>query len=134
MSIKFVRYKHSKDTMEPDANGEWVKWNDFQSSRWNIKQMKKDRNDAEKRETLAADRAVEYLQRAEAAEAKLTKAVEALRHTLGKPRSAEQTYAALCSEIMWEIRFVLAELEGELWELSSKQSGMPTKGSCTSHD
>ena len=49
----------------------------------------------------------------EAAEAKLTKAVEALRHTLDKPRSAEQTYAALCSEIMWEIRFVLAELEGE---------------------
>ena len=79
MSIKFVRYKYTKDTMEPDANGEWVKWDDFQSARLNIKQMKKDRNDAEKRETLAADMAVEYLQRAEAAEAKLTKAVDALR-------------------------------------------------------
>lgn len=46
-------------------------------------------------------------------EAKLTKAVEALRHTLDKPRSADQTYAALFSEVMWEIRFVLAELEGK---------------------
>lgn len=55
--------------------------------------------------------AADALDKAVVAEAKLIKAVAALRHTLDKPRSAEQTYAALCSEIMWEIRFVLAELE-----------------------
>jgi hypothetical protein len=98
MSIKFVRYKHDKGTLEPDANGEWVMWDDFASSRLNIKQMKKDRDDAEKRETLAANMAVAYLQRAEAAEAKLTKAVEALRYYAGASPIA---------------RAVLAELEGK---------------------
>lgn len=43
----------------------------------------------------------------------LAKAVDALRHTLDKPRSAEQTYVGLFSDVMWEIRAVLAELEGE---------------------
>jgi hypothetical protein len=49
----------------------------------------------------------------DAAEAKLAKAVEALRHTLDKPRDADQSYAGLCSEVMWEIRAALAELEGK---------------------
>ena len=41
-------------------------------------------------------------------EAKLAKAVEALRHTLDKPRDADQSYAKLCSEVLREIRAVLA--------------------------
>ena len=84
MSIKFIRYipyaRNGQGIMKPDVNGDWVKWDDFQSSRLNIKQMKKDRNEAEERETLAADRAVKYLERAEQAEAKLAKAVEAVKN------------------------------------------------------
>jgi Lar family restriction alleviation protein len=44
---------------------------------------------------------------------KLTETVEALRHTLDKPRDADQSYAGLCSEVMWEIRAVLVQLEGK---------------------
>lgn len=107
MSIKFVRYKYAKDTMEPDADGEWVKWDDFQSARLNIKQMKKDRNDAEKRETLAADMAVEYLQRAETAEAKLTKAVDLAR------KECPYAYDTKSYDAWWEDRHTtLAELGG----------------------
>lgn len=63
---------------------------------------------------------IDQFERAEALEAKLTecearlgKAVEALRNTLDKPRDADQSYAGLCSEVMWEIRATLAELEGK---------------------
>ena len=58
------------------------------------------------REKVAEDARIE-------AEAKLAKAVEALRNTLDKPRDADQSYAGLCSEVMWEIRATLAELEGK---------------------
>ena len=57
--------------------------------------------------------ALKYIDLIRQSEAKLAKAVEALRHTLDKSRDADQSYAELCFEVMWEIRTTLAELEGK---------------------
>ena len=46
-------------------------------------------------------------------QAKLTKAVEAMRNTLDKPRHADQSYAGLWADTMKEVRATLAELEGQ---------------------
>ena len=65
-----------------------------------IEALVKERDEAEKNETLCSDMAVRYFERAEAAEAKLAKAVEALRwydNGFISPKGRE----------------VLAELEGE---------------------
>jgi hypothetical protein len=113
MSIKFVRYKHDKGTLEPDANGKWVMWDDFQSSRLNIKQMKKDRDDAEKRETLAAEMAVEYLNRAEVAEAKLVKAKEALNAAKEYIDDLEWIYGGGALATGNKYYAALAEMEGK---------------------
>ena len=57
--------------------------------------------------------AADALDRAVVAETKLTKAVEALREILMKPRSVDQTYVELWADTIKEIRSVLAELEGK---------------------
>ena len=64
-------------------------------------------------DAMCSDHVVELTEKLEATEAKLAKAMEALRNTLDKPRDADQSYAGLCSEVMWEIRATLAELEGK---------------------
>ena len=75
-----------------------------------IEDLVKERDDAEKRETLAADMAVKYLERAEQAEAKLAKAMEALR-TIEVDCDAD--YPPSHGAIKYAIRAVLAELEGK---------------------
>lgn len=59
-----------------------------------------------------ADRIEELVKERDEALAKLTKAVEALREILTKPRSVDQTYVELWADTIKEVRAVLAELEG----------------------
>jgi hypothetical protein len=104
--------RNAKGIMEPDAKGNWVTWDDFASSRLNIKQMKKDMNDAEEREAIAADAAVKYLDRIEATEAKLAKAVGALQAAKEYIDDLEWIYGGGALPTGNKYYTVLAELEG----------------------
>jgi hypothetical protein len=74
-----------------------------------IEQLVKERDEAEKNETLCSNMAVNYLERAEVAEAKLAKAAAALRWVVnakGLTDPTEYGYSAIK-----HARSVLAELE-----------------------
>lgn len=80
-----------------------------------IEQLVKERDEAERNETLCSNMAVNYLERAEHAEAKLAKAVEGLRMLV----KLDDDYSPFGGELLrdrvvrtWEeARAVLAELE-----------------------
>ena len=72
-----------------------------------------ERDDAERREMAAGDKAVEYLDRAEAAEAKLAKAVEGLEDIV---KDCEADYPPSHGAIKYFARATLAEIKGESHE------------------
>ena len=87
----------------------WVRRERLEKAVNRIEQLERERNETEANETLCSNMAINYLERAEAAEAKLAKAVEALREIITR----WDTPALTLEGVINRARAALAELEGK---------------------